>query len=75
MTWFRSEITVVSNPVRSTTKPLGPAGAPRFIVRIPGKVESASGFGVKVMLNVLAVIVTVTGALFANPSLTINCTT
>src|SRR4051794_4758323 len=59
-----------------TIWPPGPARLPSDTVRNPGAfVLRFSGFGVRVIVLTPAVIVTVTGALLANPSDTINCAT
>ena len=66
------EITVGLKPDSVTVTPPAPAGVPRVIVRIPGESDRLRGFGLSVICIALAVIMTVEGALLANPSLTIN---
>ena len=58
---------------RLTIWPAGPAGDERVTVRVPGALVKFSGFGESD--SPCVVIVTVAGALFWKPSLTINCTT
>jgi hypothetical protein len=70
-----SEMTLGSKPLKLTRTPPGPAGAPSAIVRVCGALVKFKGFGLSVIFVPLAVIVTVEGALFVNPSLTINCAT
>ena len=61
---------------RKTIWPPGPAKLPRDTVRNPGVlVLKLKGFGERVIVLPPAVIVTVAGVLYANPSNTINCTT
>jgi hypothetical protein len=67
--------TLGSRLARFTCKPLGPAGVPIVIVRVPGALNKFRGDGVRPIAFVVAVIVTVDGLLLANPSFTISCTT
>ena len=69
--------TVVSNTIRVTDWPPGPAGALSETVRLPfAFVNKFSGLGVRVTVgDGLATIVTVAGKLSDIPSFTINCAT
>ena len=58
---------------RLTIWPAGPAGDERITIRVPGALVKFSGFGASE--SPCVAIVTVAGALFWNPSFTINCTT
>jgi hypothetical protein len=60
-----------------TTWPLGPAGFGSVRVSVPVELRPMlNGLGVSVIaVLVAAVIITVTGGLFVNPSLTISCAT
>jgi hypothetical protein len=69
------EITVLSYPEKVTDTPPAPAGAPMVTVKFCGARDRLRGFGLSVIAVAPAVIVTVDGALFKIPSLTINCTT
>jgi hypothetical protein len=71
-----SESTPVSLLARRTSTPPGPAVLPSVIVRVPVELRGrVKGLGLRLMVLTPAVMATVAGALSANLSFTINCTT
>lgn len=70
-----TEMTLGSKPLRVTTTPPVPAAVLSVTASVLAELCKFKGFGVSVTFCVLAVIVTVEGLLFVNPSLTISWAT